>query len=65
MDDRPPDEMLSDFLQMLGDAPEPHLDEMWKVVEDMLFNSPVLVSQPNGMHRFYIDKRHRSNDGGT
>jgi hypothetical protein len=49
MDENRFDEVLRDLPQSFNNPPEPPLDEMWSVIEDAHFNSPVSIPRAGGM----------------
>jgi hypothetical protein len=49
MDDNRFDDVLSDLPRSFNTPPEPPLDEMWTVIEDAHFNTPVPISTTRGM----------------
>ncbi len=49
MDEKRFDEVLRDLPRSFNQPPEPPLDEMWGVIEDAHFNSPVSSSRSGGM----------------
>jgi hypothetical protein len=49
MDENRSDEVLRDLPRSFNNPPEPPLDEMWSVIEDVHFNAPASIRRPTGM----------------
>jgi hypothetical protein len=49
MDENRFDEVIRELPQSFPTPPEPPLDEMWGVIEDVHFNSPTSIGRPSGM----------------